>query len=217
VAAADQSYVAAEDALQHRRDQRVVGATEDQGVDLSALQRRAIGTGHLEHALIEGGAVLDEGRQVGCLDFGYRKRPSLGLQGAPVGAALDRVRRCQHPDPAAVGNRGGDLGLRLDHRDHLHPMLRRDFTRHPLADRGRRVAGNHQQLRAALQQHRRNLPDSLPQPLRITRAIGEHRRIAEIDEVLLRQRDQALVQHGEATDAGIEHRDRLRGVQGSVR
>ena len=152
VAAADQAHVAAEDPLQHRRHQRVVGAAEDQGVDLGPLQRRAVGAGHLHHALVEGRAVLDEGRQVGRLDLGHLERAALGLERAPVGAALDRVRRRQHPDPAAVGDRRRDLGLRLDHRDHLHPVRRRHLAGDVVADRGRRVAGDHQQLRAVAEQ-----------------------------------------------------------------
>ena len=71
---------------------------------------------------------------------------------APVGAALDRVRRRQHADPAVVGDRRGDLGLGLDHRHHLHPVLGGDLAGHVRADRGRRVAGDHQQLGAAVEQ-----------------------------------------------------------------
>ena len=32
--------------------------------------------------------------------------------------------------------------------------------------------------------------------------------VAEVDEVLVRQRDQALVEHRETADAGVEHADR---------
>jgi hypothetical protein len=34
--------------------------------------------------------------------------------------------------------------------------------------------------------------------------------VAEVDEILLGERDQALVQDGEPADAGVENRDRLR-------
>ena len=37
---------------------------------------------------------------------------------------------------------------------------------------------------------------------------GQPRAVAEVDEVLVRQRDQALVEHGEPADAGVEHADR---------
>ena len=55
--------------------------------------------------------------------------------------------------------------------------------------------------------------DPLPQPRRVAAAVGEHRRVAEVDVVLLGQRDQALVEDGEAADAGVEHRHRQRGVE----
>ncbi len=86
---------------------------------------------------------------------------------ATVGAALDRVRRRQHPDLAAVGDRGGDLGLGLDHRDDLHPVLGRYLARDVLADRGRRVAGDHQQLGPARQEQLRDRADPLPQLPRV--------------------------------------------------
>src|SRR5262249_1010747 len=47
----------------------------------------------------------------------------------------------------------------------------------------------------------------------LLRAVGEPLGVAEVDEVLLRQGDQALVQHGEATHAGIEHRDGERTIE----
>ena len=47
---------------------------------------------------------------------------------------------------------------------------------------------------------------------RLPRPVGEPGGVAEVDVVLLRQGDQALVQDGEAADAGVEHRDRQRGV-----
>ena len=139
-------------ALQHRRHQRVVGAAEDQGVDLGLAQRRAVGAGHRHHALVEGRAVLDERGQLRRLDLGHLERPPLRFQRPPVGAALDRVRRRQHADLAVGGDRGGDLGLRGDHRHHLHPAPAGDLAGDVLADRGRGVAGDHQQLGAAVEQ-----------------------------------------------------------------
>ena len=55
--------------------------------------------------------------------------------------------------------------------------------------------------------------DPLAEAVGVARPVGEHRRVAEVDEVLLGQRDEALVQHGEPADPGVEHRDRLRGVE----
>ena len=40
------------------------------------------------------------------------------------------------------------------------------------------------------------------------RPVGQPRAVAEVDEVLVRQRDEALVQDGQAAHAGVEHADR---------
>ena len=41
--------------------------------------------------------------------------------------------------------------------------------------------------------------------------------VAEVDEVLVGQADEAFVKHGQATDAGIEHTDRARVGRGTTR
>ena len=41
---------------------------------------------------------------------------------------------------------------------------------------------------------------------------GKRRVVAEVEVVLLGQRDEALVQHGEPADAGVEDGDRQRSV-----
>ena len=121
MAGGDQADVAAQDPLQHRGDQRVVGAAEDHGVDVGSLQRRAIGAHRLDHALVERKAVLDYRREVVRLDLDHlQPRPCLCKRPA-VCPALDRGRRRENPDPAGLGDRGGDLGLRLDHADDLDP------------------------------------------------------------------------------------------------
>ena len=40
-------------------------------------------------------------------------------------------------------------------------------------------------------------------------AVRKARRVAQVEVVLARQRDQQLVQDGQSTDTGIEHADRL--------
>ena len=40
------------------------------------------------------------------------------------------------------------------------------------------------------------------------RAVREPRAVAEVDEILVRERDEALVQDGQAAHAGVEHADR---------
>ena len=41
-----------------------------------------------------------------------------------------------------------------------------------------------------------------------SRPVRQPRVVAEVDDVLVRQRDEQLVEDGEAADAGVEHADR---------
>ena len=108
-------------------------------------------------------------------------------------------------------DRRRDLGLRLDYRNDLHAALGTDLAGHVLADRGRGVAGDHQQLRAVVEEHLGDPADPLAQHLGVAGPVGEHRGVAEVDEVLLGQGDQALVEDGQPADPRVEHRDRQRG------
>ena len=65
VAGGDQADVAPEHPLQHRGDQRVVGAAEDQRVDLGPVQRCAVEAHLLDDLLTELGAALDDSGEVG--------------------------------------------------------------------------------------------------------------------------------------------------------
>ena len=75
---------------------------------------------------------------------------------------------------------------------------------------GGRVAGDHDQLRAAVEQVGGVALDALAQLGVGLRAVGKARVVAEVEVVLLGQRDEALVQHGEPADAGVEDGDRQR-------
>ena len=123
-----QADVAAEGALEHRRHQRVVGAAEDDGVDLGLAQRLAVGADHLHHALVEGETALDHGGERRGLDLGHGERPVRGGQRAAVGAAPDGRRGREHADLPVVGHGRRDLGLGLDHRHDLDPVLGGDLA-----------------------------------------------------------------------------------------
>src|SRR5204862_2319977 len=71
-----------------------------------------------------------------------------------------------------------------------------------------RVAGDDEQLRAAVEQVRDQALDPGTQPGGRLGAVREAFRVAEIDVVLLRERDEQLVEHREPTDSGVEHGDR---------
>ena len=84
---------------------------------------------------------------------------------------------------------------------------------HPAPQRGqrrggRRVAGDDEQLRAAREEL---LGDLQREGLELgprALAVGEARGVAQVEEVLVGQRDEQLVQDGEAADAGVEDGDR---------
>ena len=212
VAGGDQAHLAAEEALQHRRHQRVVRAAEDHRVDLGAAQRRAVGAHLLDHGLGERKPALDDRREVGRGHLGHGELAMGARERPQVGAAVDGGRGREHPDSTRVGDRGGDLGLGLDHGDDVDPALGGDLAGGVDPRPGGRVAGDHDQLRAALEQEAGVALDAPSQLLGALRAVGKTGIVAEVDVVLLGQRDQALVQHGQAADAGVEDRDRQRRV-----
>ena len=67
------------------------------------------------------------------------------------------------------------------------------------------VARHHQALHAALAQQRRGLQRVAADRCGALRTVREPRRVAEVDEVLVRQRRRERAQHREPADAGIEH------------
>ena len=96
-----QANVAPEHPLEHRRHQRIVGTPEDQGVDARLAQRGAVRADRLDHLLVERKPVLDdrsEPRRRDLDDVELRVSRRF-LERDPVGTALDRRRRREHPDP----------------------------------------------------------------------------------------------------------------------
>ena len=74
--------------------------------------------------------------------------------------------------------------------------------------RRRRVAGDDEQLRVAREQRLGDLEREALELLGRAVAVREARRVAEVEEVLVRELDEQLVQHREPADAGVEDRDR---------
>ncbi len=73
--------------------------------------------------------------------------------------------------------------------------------------RGRRVAGDDEQLGAPVEQDAGELAGELGELRRGAVAVGEARGVAEVEEVLVGKRHEALVQNGEPADAGVENGD----------
>ena len=102
-----------------------------------------------------------------------------------------------------AGGGRGETGLGTDHRDHRHTIRERAPERRQCGGRGG-VARDDQELGALVDEPCSELErKGLELGLRAV-AVGEPRRVAQVDVVLVRQRHQALVEHGESADAGIE-------------
>src|SRR5439155_24914073 len=115
----------------------------------------------------------------------------------------------EQPDgPVARGATGPDPAG-LDDAEHVDAERR---LHHPALDsgqgrRGRAVARHDEQLHAPLDELLGDLEAEALELLRVAPAVREARRVAEVDEVLVRQRDEQLVQDGQPADAGVEDAD----------
>ena len=201
----DERDVAAEDALEDRPDERVVRAAEDDGVDARLLERACV----LAHGL---GRLGREG--VGALD--QRHQPRAGdrkeLDSRVERVDEGRVPACgnrrlgrEQADPAVPRRLHRRVRLGCDHADDRHLQA---FLELRKGRGGCGVAGRDDQLDALLLEVTADLAGKTPQLVERPRAVGEPRVVAEVDEVLVRHRDEALVQHGETAHSRVEHSDR---------
>ena len=208
---ADERHLRAEHPLQHRADQRVVGAAEDHRVHARLPQRRAR-LAHARHGpLVELLAGLDDRRQRRARHRVQRHVRIDRRDGPLVGAAGHRRRRRQQADPPVA--RGGHRPQRLGPHDaeHVHAQRRlhhpraagsaarrrwRSCRRPPAASRGGRSSSSAISAEKRSSSSRRAL------------AVGEAGGVAEVDEVLARQPHEQLVQHGQTAHARVEHADR---------
>ena len=83
--------------------------------------------------------------------------------------------------------------------------------------RGRGVARDHDQLHALRLEVAGDLEREAPDLGERPRPVRQPRVVAEVDEVLVRHRHQALVQHGQPAHAGVEDADRPRIHRGDSR
>jgi hypothetical protein len=180
-----------------------VRAAEDHGVDAGLPERTAEPVDAGDDALVDLAALLDQRRQLGGRDrmkLGARRR--LG-EGARVGAARDGRRGGDEPDPPVPRGRRGQPRLGRDDPNDRHAAL--EFLAERGQRRGRgRVACDHEQLRAPVEQDAGQLAPEAKQLLGRAVAVREARGVPEIEKVLVRKRHEALVQHGEPADPGVE-------------
>ena len=127
-----------------------------------------------------------------------------GAHELAVAPGLDGGLRREQPDPPVSRRLYRGVGLRRDHADDRHRQL---FLE--LRQRRRRggVAGHEDQLHVLCLEKASDLGREAADLRQRPRAVRQARVVAEVDEVLVRQGDQALVQDGEAADSGVEHAD----------
>ena len=200
----DERDAATEDPLQDRADERVVRAAEDDRVHAGLLQRLGIRANRVRDLLAERIVRLDERHEPRA---GDRNDLRAGIERAnelDVSPARDRRLRREETDPAVP--RGEDSGVRLGRED-------ADDGNRELALKigergcGRRVAGRDDELHALLLEVAGDLGREAPDLVQRPRPVRQPRAVAEVDEVLVREGDQALVQDGEPAHAGVEHAD----------
>src|SRR6266511_183995 len=200
----DQSRRPPEDTLEHRPDERVMRAPEDDRVHTLVLERTRV-LSHRRVDFLGGGTRFDQGHEArtgGCDDLCAGVERAYRLR---VAAARHRRLGGQHPDPAVAGRLHGRVCLGSEHADDRdgEPLLE---LRQGCGRGG--VARGHDQLHAGVLEISRDLVrealDSLPR----ARAVGTTRAVAEVDEVLVRQRDETLMKDGEASCPGVEDADR---------
>src|SRR6266702_1436801 len=117
-----------------------------------------------------------------------------------------RLRR-QQADPPVASRLHRRVRLRRDHTDD-----RDDELLLKLRERGRggRVAGDHDELHVLALEKRADLVREPSHLLERPRPIWQPSMVAEVDEVLVRHRHEALVQDGQPAHARVEDPDRPR-------
>ena len=125
----------------------------------------------------------------------------LGL----IGAAVDRAFGRDHRDVLRLRSLDRRLRARLDDADDR--QIRVSRAQRPEGGGGCRVAGHDQRADPAPEQCLGALQGIARHGIGTLGAVGQPGRIAEIDEVLRRQRVGQRAQHGETAHARVEHAD----------
>ena len=94
------------------------------------------------------------------------------------------------------------VGSGLDHAQHRHRRRRMNFSQ---GERARRIAGDHQKIRALVEQ-KAGARERIAHDGRAGfRPIGQPRRVAQVEKLRLRKQRQQRAQHGQAAETGIEY------------
>jgi len=203
----DERDVTTEHALEDLPDQRIVRTAEDHGVDTGILQWHRVLTYGVGCRRRERIVALDQRHEARTC---HREELDTGIECVNelrVAPRLDRCLRGQESDPAVPRRLHRRMRFGRDDTDDRNRELGLELRQ---CSRGRRVARVDDEL------------DSLPLEICAdlaceTADLGERpwtvrkaRMIAEIDEILVRKRDETLVEDGEAAHSRVEHSYRPR-------
>ncbi len=122
-----------------------------------------------------------------------------------VAAARHRGLGGEKPDAAIPRGEHGRVRFRGEHTDHRNRELTLEIGKRGSS---RRVARRDDQLDALILEIARDLARKAADLVEWARAVGKPRAVAEVHEVLVGKRDEALVQDGEAAHARVEDADR---------
>ena len=182
-------------------------APEDDGVHVGILERRRVLADRVGDLLAERLVALDERDEPRAGDRDDLDSCVERVDELRVAPARDGRLGRQQPDTAVP--RCEDRGVRLggEHAD--------DGNRELALEVGERrcrrgVAGRDDELDALLLEVARDLGREAADLVERARPVGKPRAVAEVDEVLVRERDEALVQDGEAAHARVEDADGTR-------
>jgi fermentation-respiration switch protein FrsA (DUF1100 family) len=201
----DERDSATEDPLEDRTDERIVRAPENDRVNPGLLQRGGVRANGL-------GGLGAERRLA--LDQRHESRAGHGHEGD---ARVERVHQLgvaagghgrlgrEQPDPAVARRLYGRMGLGRDHADHRKRHL---LLQLPERGRGGGVAGDEDQLDILGFEECRDLARKAANLRQRTRAVRQAGVIAEVEEVLVRHRHEALVEDGKTAHTRVEDADR---------
>src|SRR5581483_4255455 len=200
----DERHVAPEDTLEDGADERVVRAAEDDGVDAGVPQRRRVAA-HRLGQLLERRVGLDQRHQPGARDPDEARPRVERAHELLVAARGDGELGGEQADAAVPRRLYGGVRLGDDdgHDRHVEALLQVGERRGR-----RRVAGDDEQLHVPAGEVGTDLVREAAHVGERLRPVRQPRVVAEVDDVLVRERDEALVQDGEAAHAGVEHADR---------
>lgn len=128
-----------------------------------------------------------------------------GAEGVVVGERARGGLRADDADAAVAGDRGGLAGGRHDHLDDRHVVALAGVAQ---GCRRARVAGDDEGLHAPMDEIVEGLQDEAAHLGDRARAVGGAGRVAQVEDVLVRQQVDDRAGHRQATEAGVEDADR---------